>query len=71
MPSITHEEYRKFMGAKRPMSLKNPNEPIVWVVNNSVVYLEINDHIYYIDDSTNEQVMKKWKKEEGGKNTLI
>ena len=71
MPKVTHEEYRKFMGVERPMSLKNPNEPIVWVVNNSVVYLEINDHIYYIDDSTNEQVMKKWKKEEGGKNTLI
>ncbi len=71
MPKVTHEEYRKFKGVERPTSLKNPNEPIVRIVSNSVVYLEIKDHIYYIDDSTNEQVMEKWKKEEDGKNTLI
>ena len=46
------------------MSLENPNKPLVWIKCNEVVYVEINDYIYYIDDSTNEQVMKKWKKEQ-------
>ena len=26
------------------------------------VYIEINGWVYYIDDSTGEQIMKKWRK---------
>ena len=29
-----------------------------------VVYLNINGYTYYIDDSTNEQLLEKWKEEE-------
>ena len=25
------------------------------------VYITINNWVYYIDDSTNEQILKKWK----------
>jgi hypothetical protein len=25
------------------------------------VYITINNVVYYIDDSTNEQIIKKWK----------
>jgi len=25
------------------------------------VYIEIGDHTYYIDDSTDEQIISKWK----------
>jgi len=25
-----------------------------------VVYIQIGDHIYYIDDSTNEQIIDSW-----------
>ncbi len=28
--------------------------------NENCLYIELNDHIYYIDDSTNEQIMDKW-----------
>ena len=24
------------------------------------LYVELNEYIYYIDDSTNEQIIKKW-----------
>ena len=24
------------------------------------IYVELNGYIYYIDDSTNEQIIKKW-----------
>ena len=24
------------------------------------LYIRLNDHIYYIDDSTNEQIIDKW-----------
>ena len=30
------------------------------VVDDNVVYLNINGYTYYIDDSTNEQIFKKW-----------
>ena len=30
------------------------------VVDDNVVYLIINGYTYYIDDSTNEQIFKKW-----------
>jgi|TARA_Y100000015_G_scaffold22181_1_gene21462 hypothetical protein len=26
------------------------------------LYVEINDHVYYIDDSTNEQIFEKYLK---------
>jgi hypothetical protein len=26
-------------------------------------YIELNDYIYYIDDSTNEQIVHKWSKD--------
>tara|TARA_R100000963_G_C4610201_1_gene80901 strand:- start:250 stop:372 length:123 start_codon:yes stop_codon:yes gene_type:complete len=28
------------------------------------LYIEINEYVYYIDDSTNEQIIEKWRKEE-------
>ncbi len=31
------------------------------VRSNSSVYIEINGYTYYIDDSTNEQIMEKYK----------
>ena len=30
------------------------------VRNNKCLYITIGDYIYYIDDSTNEQIMDKW-----------
>ena len=30
------------------------------VVDDNVVYLNINGYTYYMDDSTNEQIFKKW-----------
>ena len=24
------------------------------------LYIELNDYVYYIDDSTNEQIIEKW-----------
>jgi len=71
MPKLTHDEFDRHMGRKRPMSLENPNKPLVWIKCNEVVYVEINDYIYYIDDSTNEQVMKKWKKLEARIETFL
>ena len=29
--------------------------------SNTSLYIEINGHTYYIDDSTNEQIMSVWK----------
>ncbi len=29
----------------------------------SSLYIIINGYVYYIDDSTNEQIIKKWKDE--------
>ena len=31
------------------------------VVGDNTVYININGFTYYIDDSTNEQLLKKWK----------
>ena len=31
------------------------------VVGDNTVYININGYTYYIDDSTNEQLLKKWK----------
>ena len=31
------------------------------VVGDNTVYIKINGYTYYIDDSTNEQLLKKWK----------
>ena len=33
----------------------------VRIINDSALYIELNKHIYYIDDSTNEQIFKIWK----------
>ena len=30
-------------------------------VNDQVIYITINDTIYYIDDSTGEEIIQKWK----------
>ena len=29
------------------------------------LYIEINDHVFYIDDSTNEQIIDTWHKNSG------
>ena len=34
------------------------------VVDDNALYININGWIYYIDDSTNEQILKKWKNPE-------
>ena len=31
------------------------------VVSSNCVYVNLNGFNYYIDDSTNEQILKKWK----------
>ena len=31
------------------------------VVGDNTVYININGYTYYIDDSTNEQLLEKWK----------
>lgn len=31
------------------------------VTSNNVVYLEIDNWTYYIDNSTGEQIMEKWE----------
>ena len=31
------------------------------VKTNNCVYITINGYVYYIDDSTDEQIMEKWK----------
>ncbi len=34
------------------------------VVDDNAVYINLNGYTYYIDDSTNEQLLEKWKEEE-------
>jgi len=34
------------------------------VVDDNVVYINLNGWTYYIDDSTDEQIMKKYKEKE-------
>ena len=31
-------------------------------LTDTAVYIELNDWVYYIDDSTGEQIMDKWQK---------
>jgi outer membrane protein assembly factor BamB len=37
---------------------------------NDCVYITINGHIYYIDDSTGEQIMERWSEDEEGKDEV-
>ena len=30
------------------------------IPSENVIYIEINEYTYYIDDSTNEQIINKW-----------
>jgi hypothetical protein len=30
------------------------------IPSENVIYIEINGYTYYIDDSTNEQIIQKW-----------
>ena len=34
------------------------------VVDDNALYINLNGYTYYIDDSTNEQIMKKYKEKE-------
>lgn len=34
------------------------------ITSENVVYIEINGYTYYIDDSTNEQIINKWNTQE-------
>ena len=34
------------------------------------VYITINGYVYYIDDSTGEQIMEKWSEDEKGKDEV-
>tara|TARA_R100001460_G_scaffold569_6_gene2794 strand:+ start:509 stop:712 length:204 start_codon:yes stop_codon:yes gene_type:complete len=40
---------------------KIPNNKVVVVLNDKSAYITINGYVYYIDDSTNEQIIDKWK----------
>ena len=37
---------------------------IIETKNDEVVYITINGWVYYIDDSTGEQIIDKWKETE-------
>ena len=37
------------------------------VVDNNAVYINLNGYTYYIDDSTNEQLLEKWREENESK----
>ena len=37
---------------------------IIDIRSETSLYIEINDHVFYIDDSTNEQIMSCWLKDE-------
>jgi hypothetical protein len=37
---------------------------IIDVRTGDCLYVTINGWVYYIDDSTNEQIIKKWREEE-------
>ena len=44
------------------------------IPSENVIYIEINGYTYYIDDSTNEQIIQKWntlEKEHYLKNYLL
>ena len=34
------------------------------------VYITINGYVYYIDDSTDEQIMERWREDEEGKDEV-
>ena len=34
------------------------------IPSENVIYIEINGYTYYIDDSTNEQIINKWNTQE-------
>ena len=36
---------------------------IIDVRSDECVYITINNTVYYLDDSTGERIMKKWKEE--------
>lgn len=36
---------------------------IIDIRTEECLYITINDHVYYIDDSTGEQIVEKWIKE--------
>ena len=38
----------------------NDNWTKIDVRSNKSIYITIGDYVYYIDDSTNEQIMDKW-----------
>ena len=38
-------------------------------LTDAAVYIELNDWVYYIDDSTGEQIMDKWRKPTTDPNT--
>ena len=37
------------------------------VVDDNAVYIKLNGYTYYIDDSTNEQYIEKWREENESK----
>jgi hypothetical protein len=41
--------------------LTKSKKPKIDIRGADVLYVEIGDYVYYIDDSTNEQIMEKWK----------
>jgi len=38
-------------------------------IKENCIYIELNDWVYYIDDSTGEQIIEKWKKDDIDSNT--
>tara|TARA_R100001086_G_scaffold243683_1_gene172687 strand:+ start:3254 stop:3481 length:228 start_codon:yes stop_codon:yes gene_type:complete len=45
---------------------KIPNNKVVVVLHDKSAYITMNGYVYYIDDSTNEQIMNKWTATELG-----
>ena len=37
---------------------------VVDVISSESVYITIGDWVYYIDDSTGEQIIQKWRKKD-------
>lgn len=46
------------------MSEEITEYPKIEICSEKAMYITIDDHVYYIDNSTNEQIMECWKKDE-------
>ena len=47
-----------------PLATRKGESMIIDVRTGDCLYVTINGWVYYIDDSTNEQIIEKWSEEE-------